>query len=316
MSRLVKNQFIYNLGKAVLVSFGVFLVMFSLIRFIPGDPVDMILGDSATEELRAEYREILGLEGSVFEQLKTSLGNIIRGDLGTSVVTKQSVNSIVKRALPPTAWLIIVSLFISLLLAIPLGLLVSLYRGRWIDKVFQIISSVLLSIPGFYMGLLLILLFALKLDILPVAGYKPGFPENLRYLWLPATTITVVMAPVLARVLQSSISNTLEQEFVETAIVRGLPRQNFIWRYLLRPSFAPTINLLGYMIGQMLGAAVVVEIVFNIPGIGTTLVIEGVLQRDYSLVQGIAFVFGIIVVIISFISESISAWLDPRGRSS
>ena len=162
----------------------------------------------------------------------------------------------------------------------------------------------------------MILFFAVRLDIAPVAGYVPGFPTNLQYLWLPAFTISAVMVPILARVLQSSISDTLEQEFVETAIVRGLPRRNFIWRYLLRPSLGPSINILGYMIGQLLGAAVVVEIVFNIPGIGTTLVVEGVLQRDYSVVQGIVLIFGMIVVIISFFSESISGWLDPRGRRS
>ena len=315
LSRMVKSQIAYNIGKLILVSFGVFLIMFSLIRLIPGDPVDLLLGDIATDALRAQYREILGLDGSVFEQLGTSLGKVLKGDLGTSVVTRQSVNSIVKRSLPPTAWLIVVTLFISLLVAVPLALIVSIYRGRWIDKVFQIMSSILLSIPGFYMGLLLILLFAVRLKVAPVAGYIGGFPENLKYLWLPALTISAVMIPILARVLQSSISDTLEQEFVETAIVRGLPRKNFFWRYLLRPSVGPTINLLGYMIGQLLGAAVVVEIVFNIPGIGTALVVEGVLQRDYSLVQGIAFIFGLIVVVISFLSESLSEWLDPRGRT-
>ena len=316
LSCITKSQIAYNIGKLLLVSFGVFLIMFGLIRLIPGDPVDILLGDKATEELRIQYREMLGLEGSVFEQFGTNFNKILHGDLGTSVITRQSVNSIVKRAFPPTAWLIVVSLVISLLIAIPLGVLVAIYRGRWIDKVFHIASSVLLSIPGFYMGLLLILLFAVKLGIAPVAGYVQSFPANLQYLWLPALTISAVMVPILARVLQSSISDTLEQEFVETAIVRGLPRKHFIWRYLLRPSLAPTISLLGYMIGQMLGAAVVVEIVFNIPGIGTSLVVEGVLQRDYSLVQGIAFIFGLIVVVISFLSESISAWLDPRGRLS
>ena len=153
ISRIVRNQVTYNLGKAILVSFGVFLIMFSLIRFIPGDPVDVLLGDRATEELRAQYNEMLGLEGSLFEQFKTNMGKILRGDLGTSVITKQSVNSIVKRAFPPTAWLIGVTLILSLLMAVPIGIVVAIYRGRWIDKVFHIVSSILLSIPGFYMGL-------------------------------------------------------------------------------------------------------------------------------------------------------------------
>lgn len=314
-SRIVRSKIVNNLVRALLVSLGVFLVTFSLIRLIPGDPVDILLGDRATHELREQYKELMGLNGTVFEQFKTNISKITHGDLGTSVVTKQSVNHIVARSLPPTVWLILMTVVLALIFAVPLGILVAVYRGRWIDKVFHIVSSVLLSIPGFYMGLLLILIFAVNLGLVPVAGYVQNFPGNLRYLLLPALTICGVFVPILARVLQSSISDTLEQEFVETAIVRGLPGRHLIWRYMLRPSLAPAINLLGYMIGQLLGSAVVVEIVFNIPGIGTALVVEGVLQRDYSLVQGIVLVFGLAVVLISFLSESVSVWLDPRGRT-
>ena len=124
------------------------------------------------------------------------------------------------------------------------------------------------------------------------------------------------LVPILARVLQSSIVETMEQEFVETAIVRGLPKPVLVWRYLLRPSLAPTISLLGYILGQLLSATVVVEIVFNLPGMGTALVSEGVLLRDYPLVQGIILVFALIVVVVSFLSDTLSGWLDPRTRVS
>ena len=124
------------------------------------------------------------------------------------------------------------------------------------------------------------------------------------------------MVPILSRVLQSSIVDTMEQEFVETAIVRGLPKSVLVWRYLLRPSLAPTIGLLGYIIGQLLSATVVVEIVFNLPGMGTALVVEGVLLRDYPLVQGIILVFALIVVIVSFLSDMLCGWIDPRTKIS
>jgi peptide/nickel transport system permease protein len=203
----------------------------------------------------------------------------------------------------------------ALVMAVPLGVIAAIYRGTWFDHLFRVVSSALLAMPGFYLGLLLLLFFSIRLGLAPVAGYEPSFPENLRYLWLPALTICGVLVPILARVLQSSIVNSLEQEYVETAIVRGLPTRTRVWRYLLRPSLAPTIGLLGYMTGQMLGAAVVIEIVFNIPGIGTALVVEGVLLRDYTLVQGIVLVFGLLVVAISFVSETLSGWLDPRVKT-
>jgi peptide/nickel transport system permease protein len=147
-----------------------------------------------------------------------------------------------------------------------------------------------------------------------VAGYETRFPENLSYLWLPALTLSGVMVPIVARVLQSSIVDTLEQEFVESAIVRGVSALPFTWRYLLRPSLPPTISLLGYMIGQLFSAAVVVEIVFNLPGIGTALIVEGVLLRDYTVVQGIVLIFGFIVVFVSLLSDLVSGWLDPRTK--
>lgn len=314
--RLTKSPVVQSLGRAVLVGFGVMVIAFALIRFIPGDPVQLILGDLATEKLIQEYREVLGLNGTIPEQFVNYLSNLAQGNLGTSLVTRQSVNAIVARTLPVTAWLIAVTVVIALFLALPLGVLAAVYRRTWFGHLFRVGASVLLATPGFYLGLLLLLLFSIRLGLAPVAGYQPGFPGNLRYLWLPALTMGGVLVPILARVLQSSIADTLEQEFVETAIVRGLPRRILVWRYLLRPSLAPTISLLGYMVGQMLAAAVVIEIVFNLPGIGTALVVEGVLLRDYPVIQGIVLVFGLIVVVVNFLSDTVSGWLDPRTRTS
>ncbi len=300
----------------MVAALGVLIVTFTLIHFIPGDPVEILLGDSATEELIAEYRKILGLDGTLIEQFLDYLGAVVRGDLGTSLLTRQSVNAVVARTLPLTAWLITVTVLMALLMAIPLGVSAAIFRGTWFDHVFRVATSISLATPSFYMGLLLILLFAVRLGLAPVAGYQPGFPGNLYYLWLPALTMSGALVPILARVLQSSIVETMEQEFVETAIVRGLPKPVLVWRYLLRPSLAPTISLLGYILGQLLSATVVVEIVFNLPGMGTALVSEGVLLRDYPLVQGIILVFALIVVVVSFLSDTLSGWLDPRTRVS
>jgi peptide/nickel transport system permease protein len=311
-----QNQVAQRVFRAILVSFGVMIIAFFLLRLIPGDPVLLLLGDQATPENVAFYRKTLGTDGTLPEQFVAYISNLARGDMGTSIVSRTPVNSILARSLPVTLWLILVTVVMATVLAIPLAVVAALKRHSWFGHFFRISSSVFIATPAFYSGLLLLLLFAIQLKIAPVAGYKTAFPDNLRYLWLPALTLSIVLVPIIARVLVSSILDTLDQEFVETAVVRGLGRLTFVWRYLLRPSLAPTIGLLGYMIGQLLSAAVVVELVFNLPGIGTSLIVEGVLARDYPIVQGIVLTFGLIVVLISFLSDLASGWLDPRTKVS
>lgn len=290
-------------------------IAFALIRLIPGDPVLMVLGDRATPESVAEYRQLLGLTGSLPEQFARYMVNVLHGDLGRSLVTRLSVNATIARTLPVTVWLIGLTLVIGTLMAVPLALAAALYRRSWFGHAFRVISSVLLATPVFLSALLAILIFALILGVAPVAGYDDSFPANLGYLWLPSLVICGVLVPVFSRVLQSSIVDTLQQEFVETAIIRGLPRRWLIWRYLMRPSLAPTIGLLGYVVGQLLGAAVVVEIIFGLPGIGTEL-INAVMGRDYPVVQGIVFVFGILVVFINYVADVLSGIVDPRTRTA
>ncbi|MGD2157862.1 MAG: ABC transporter permease [Anaerolineales bacterium] len=314
---LSRHPVIKSVLRALFVSVGVLTISFALIRLIPGDPVEILLAGFSipkSEDLIREYREILGLNGTLLEQYISYVSGVIQGDLGTSLVTRRSVAPTLIRTFPVTAWLIFVTIFLTLIMAIPLGVLAAIYRRTWFEQLFRFVASILLATPGFYLGLLLILILAIQFDLAPVAGYVPSFPTNLSYLWLPALTMSGVMVPILARVLQSSIIETMEQEFVESAIVRGLPRFVFTWRYLLRPSLAPTVSLLGYMIGQMLSATVVVEIVFNIPGVGTALVVEGVLVRDYPMVQAIVLISGLVVVIVSFLSDTLSSWLDPRTK--
>lgn len=314
--RLARHRLLQRTLRALLVSFGVMVIAFTLLRFIPGDPVEILLGDTITEESAAHYRTLLGLDGTLLEQFLRYAGAVARGDLGTSLQTRVSVNATIARTLPVTLWLIVVTIIFAFVLALPLALAAALYRRTWFGHFFRFASSIMLATPAFYSGLLLLLFFSLRLKVAPVAGYSPEFPDNLRFLWLPALTLCGVMVPIIARVLQSSIVNTLEQEFVESAIVRGLGPVPFLWRYLLRPSLPPTISLLGYMIGQLLSAAVVVELVFNLPGIGTALIVEGVLLRDYPVVQGIVLVFGLLVVLVSLSADIVSGWLDPRTRVS
>jgi peptide/nickel transport system permease protein len=293
----------------------VMCVAFGLIRFIPGDPVRLLLGELATDQNVREYRELLGLNGTMLEQFLAYSGGLLRGDLGRSIASRQPVSGTVGVTLPVTLWLIGVTVVMGITLALPLAVLAALHRRTWFGHAFRVVTSISLATPAFFSGLLAILFFSIFLGLAPVGRYDYAFPDNLRYLWLPALVICGVQVPILARVLQSSIVDTMEQEFVESAVVRGLPRRVFIWRYLLRPSLAPTIGLFGYMIGTMLGAAVIVEIIFDLPGIGTAL-ITAVLARDYTVVQGIVLVFGFLVVLVSFVADTISAWIDPRTRTT
>jgi peptide/nickel transport system permease protein len=300
--------------RAVLVGFGIMVIAFGLIHAIPGDPARMMLGDQATDQAVEQYRELLGLNAPLPQQFANYVGGLFHGDLGKSIVTRQPVASTISRRLPVTLWLIAVTAVMALVIAMPLGIAAAQYRRGWFGQVFRIGASLSLATPVFFSGVLAILIFAVGLNLAPVAGYRGEFPANLRYLWLPALVLCTVLVPILSRVLQSSIADTMEQEFVESAVVRGLPRRIIFWRYLLRPSFAPTVALLGYMVGALLGAAVVVELVFNLPGIGTALV-DAVLGRDYTTVQSILLIFGIIVVAVSFVADLVSGWLDPRTRT-
>lgn len=306
---------VLRLGRALLVSFGVLLVAFMLLRLAPGDPAALLLGEQATPEAIAELRATLGLNGSFLQQLARYLGGIIHGDLGTSLASRQPVGALIARALPVTLWLICLTGAMALLAAVPLGMVAARYHRTWFGHAFRVVVSVLLATPVFFSGLLLILFFSMRLNVAPVAGYVTRFPKNTLYLWLPALTLCTVLVPLLARVLQSSVIDTTDNEFVETAIVRGLPGRVMMWRYLIRPSIAPTISLFAYIIGQLVGSAVVVEAIFGLPGMGTLLV-EAIRARDYPVLQGGVAVLGLVVVVVGYMSDTTCAWIDPRTKAT
>jgi peptide/nickel transport system permease protein len=300
-----------RLPRALLTALVVSLVAFGLLRATPGDPVQTLLGDLATPELVADYRARLGLAGSTWEQLSDYYTGLFTGDLGQSIVTREPVSATIARTLPVTGWLVALSVLLGLLVAIPLAVVVSVWRQPWLAYLFRVSTATSLAIPSFFTGLVATLIFAIRLRWAPTAGYEPGFPGNLRYLWLPALVNCLVLVPILSRVLHSSLLDTLDEEFVETAIVRGLPRRTRLWRYVVRPALPPTVALATYMIGQLLSSAVIVESIFGIPGIGKLLV-DSVFGRDYPMVQGIVLVIGTIVVFVSLGGEIINGWLDPR----
>ena len=303
-----------RLGQALLVAFGVLLVSFSILRLTPGDPAQTILGLQATPEALAALREQLGLNGSIVQQFLDYLGPLLHGDLGVSLQNGQSVADIIIKTLPVTLQLIAMTMILAFGISLALAVPVARHRDGLPGLTFRVATSVSLSIPVFFSGELLILLFAIHWQLLPVGGYDPSFPENLRYLLLPAITACGPLVPILLRVMQSSVADTTDEAFVETAIVRGLGGFRLGWQYLLRPSLAPTIALTAYIVGSLFGAAVVLELVFNLPGIGSQL-LNAVSNRDYPVVQGIVFVMGILVVVVNLVADLASGALDPRART-
>ena len=198
-SRLVTNRLVLSFGRALLVGFGVMMIMFVLIRLIPGDPVQLLLGEMPLPSRLPSIGRVLGLNGSLPEQFAVYLGRLAHGNLGTSIMTNQSVNSVIACTFPVTAWLIVVTVIMALVLAIPLGVVAAIYRRKWFGQAFRVGTSIALATPSFYSGLVLILFFAIQLKLAPVAGYQPGFPQNLRSLWLPALTLCIIQVPILAR---------------------------------------------------------------------------------------------------------------------
>jgi peptide/nickel transport system permease protein len=301
------------LARAFLVSIAVMLVSFSLMRLTPGDPVTALLGENATAESIAHFRELLGLNGTFPEQLAGYVAGLAHGDMGKSLVFGVSVTTLIGQALPATLSLMLVTITFTILISVPLAVYVALHpRGR-AASVFLVGASFFVSTPAFFVGLLALLVFAVWLHIAPVAGLVGTLPGSITYLWLPSLVISAALVPILARVLTASVSTTLREEFVEVAIVRGVRGPRFAWKYLIRPSIAPTLSLLSYIVGALFASAVVVELVFNLPGVGTLLV-NAVAGRDYPLVQGIVLISGVFVVIVSTIGDIIITRIDPRAN--
>lgn len=280
-------------------------------RLAPGDPVTALLGEEATDEAIQQMREKLDLGGSYPEQLLKYGAKLANGNMGESIWFLAPVTTLIGQAMPVTLQLMLVSITLVVLFSVPLAVFIARNPAGLSAKLFLVGSSLFVSMPVFFVGLLALLVFAVWLKLAPVAGMEGNLPRAVKYLWLPSMVICFALVPILARVLIASITNTLREEFVEVAIVRGVRGFAFVWRYLIRPSVAPTLSLLSYIVGSLFASAVVIELVFNIPGTGMLLV-AAVAGRDYPLVQGIVLVSGVFVVLVGTIADIITVWIDPR----
>lgn len=299
--------------RTISISFWVMVIAFSLIRLSPGDPAATRLGAAAEPEAIEALREQLGLNKGALEQFFNYMTGIFRGDLGVSLVNGVDVLETIQRTFPLTMIYITLSVIFAFLISIPIGTIIGWSNKASAVYVFRGITSIIIATPNFFIAMLAILVFSVQRNWAPVFGYVSEFPENLKYLWLPVAINTLILVAIISRVLHTSVVDTKEEEFVETGIIRGVSRPRFFWFYILKPSLAPTVVLMSYMMGTMLGATVILETIFSLPGIGRELV-GAVLASDYPMVQGILLMFGVITVFLSFIGDLLAYALDRRVK--
>ena len=304
-----------RLAQLVPVAVGVTLVTFLLVRLLPGDPAFAVLGQRATPQLVAQLHHKWGLDQSLPEQYWLFVQRLAHGDLGDSYLYRLPVRELVLERVPVTLLLLAYSTVLALLIAVPLATLAARRKDGPVDHVARALPVVGLGMPAFWVGLMLIILFAAGdvFKAFPVGGYGNGFTGHIKSLFLPALTVAIGTAPLLIRSLRASLLGVLEADFITTARAKGLPERRVLIRHGLRNSVMPMITVLGINLGFLIGGTVVVEKVFALPGLGA-LIFDGVLQRDFSIVQGVTLVFAAFVVLVNVVIDLTYSVLDPRVR--
>lgn len=310
-----KKQLLYRLGQIVLVLIGISFITFALVMLSPGDPVrqmiagneDIIVSQQEIDALRAE----LGLDKPFVFQYLDWLGRALRGNLGFSYMVKKPVVEELMHNLPATVILSAAATLFMLITAIPLGIYSAVKRNSIADYIVRALTFVSISIPNFWMGLMLLWIFGLKLRWLPIVGGS----VNLRNLVLPALTLGIVMAAKYARQVRAAVLEELNQDYVTGARARGMSESHILWKEVLPNAMLPLITLLGLSFGNLLGGAAVVEIVFSWPGLGY-LAVQSIIYRDFQLVQGIVLWIALMYMIINLVIDISYNRLDPRLRKA
>jgi peptide/nickel transport system permease protein len=295
---------------------GLSMASFALVHVIPGDPALVMLGGESSKAAVAELRVQLGLDQPLTVRYWAWLRQIARGDLGQSLYNKTRVADELAWRLPTTLALVALALAFSIGIGIPAGLLSAAYRNTWIDHLARLLTLVSLSIPSFWLGLMLIILFSLKFDLLPIVGYQPISAHawgGLRFLVLPSAALGTYLAALLTRLTRSSMLEVLGQEYVRTARAKGLRDRVVLVRHALRNALIPIVTVIGINVGILLGGSAVIETVFVLPGVGQLLV-RSLYNRDLPVIQGLILYVAMIYVIVNLVVDVLYTVLDPRLR--
>lgn len=297
---------------------GISFIVFALLNILPGDPVSIMLSSNPhitpDAETIAQMRAQYGLDKPLLTQYFIFLGNLLKGDLGTSMYTQQPVLEAIFERMPATIELALAALAISVAIAIPVGVISAVRQYSWIDHLCLVGTLIGVSMPSFWLGLLLMLTFSLKWRLLPLSGMGylyNGIGDVIRHLIMPAFTLGFGMAALLARVTRSSMLEVLGQDYIRTARAKGLHKRAVIYRHALRNGFIPILTVLGIQFGYLLGGSVIVETIFSWPGIGR-LAVNSIMNRDLPVVQGTVLVFTLIFILVNLAVDILYAAIDPR----
>jgi len=293
------------------VLFGVSIVIFGMVRILPGDPAFLILGDRATDQAAAELRQILGLNRPIPEQYWLFVSGLVQGNMGQSLLYRQPVRDLVLSRVPISLALAGYAMGLAAVITLTFGITAALNRGRWPDQLIRVAFLFALTTPSFWFGILLILLLGLGLRWFPVAGFGDTLPEHVWYLFLPALTLALQLSAVLIRNLRGQIIVTMRSDYVRTARAKGLPRSLVLTRHVLRNALLSTVTIFGLQFGFLVGGTIVVETVFAVPGMGQ-LLISSITARDYPVVQAITVVSAFLVILVNLVVDLSYSFLDPR----
>jgi len=296
---------------------GMSVLVFLLLRMVPGDPALVILGLRATPEGIAAIHRDLGLDLPIYQQYALWLSNILQGNLGQDYRSHELVTTLLGQRLPVTVELSLLAMLISIGVAVPLGVAASRRTGSGVDRIALSLGVVGISIPDFWLAIMLILSVSLGLGLLPSSGFTP-FTENaianLKSVVLPALTLAAGLSAVLTRVTRSSMLEVLGQEFIKVSRAKGLPEQQVVLRHALPNAAIPIVTVIGLQSGYLLGGAVIVEQVFSLPGVGN-LVVNATLERNYPVVQSAVLVVALMFILVNIFTDVLYAYLNPRIRS-
>ncbi|ASV70028.1 MULTISPECIES: ABC transporter permease [Cytobacillus] len=312
----MKAYILKRLLSMIPVLFLVAIFVFFLIHFIPGDPASVMLGPDASPGEIEALRQELGLNLPIYQQFVHWFGNVLQGDLGTSLYMNTSVVSAFFSHIGPTLSLALLAQGVSIMIAIPIGVLAARKRGTGIDSTFMLIAMIGMSIPSFLLGLMLMLVFGVKMQILPVAGYESlanGLWNHLKYLILPAISLGAIQAAVITRMTRSSMVDILSTNYIKTARAKGVKERMVIYKHAFRNAFIPILTILGETFGSLITGAVVTETVFNLPGIGQ-LVVNAITRRDYAVIQGTILIIALTYLFLNLFIDLLYGVVDPRVR--
>lgn len=308
------NWLVIALVKALVVILCVMTAVFFIIRIVPGDPAKMILGEYSTPEALESMHHTLGLDLPLWEQFSRFVKTLFtQGDTGNSIIMGTSTRELIAQRAPVTLLLIVMACALAIFISLLLATIAATHKDKLLDHLIRIFPAITLGMPIFWVGILLILLFSVRLGWFPVGGAGEGWWGTLHSLALPAITVAFSQIPTLVRSLRAQMLEVLESDFVVTLKAAGIPKRVILFKHVLRNSALPTLMLLGVNISYLIGGTLVVEQVFGLKGIGS-LLFTSISKRDFPVIQGIALYCALSVVIISLLIEISSWWLDPRTK--